>query len=106
MTEKNKKKVERPSTIQETLFEKYVDKASENKRKGFKSISSGLAILDMRKEDKKAIDKLKKRTKLKGGFADMFVNEVFLKPKPPRKPQTLDFLKPRNKRSKPQNLIT
>ena len=94
MTEKKKKKVEPPSTIQETLFDKYVDKAAENKRKGFKQVASDVAILDMRKDAsvKKALNKLKKRKLDKKVWENQFVKEVLLKPRTTRKPQTLEWL--------------
>ena len=106
--------VKPPKTLQETLYDKYIDKTAEYRTKGLKAGASyGAAILDIKEKDKKAINKLKKRKKtksdLKSDFPLLMMNKVFLKPKPTRKPQTLDkieFLKPRNKRNKPQNLIT
>ena len=94
MTEKKKKKVEPPSTIQETLFEKYIDKTVENKHKKFKQVASEVAILDMRKDAsvKKALNKLKKRKLDKKVWENQWLKEVLLKPKPPRKPQKLEWL--------------
>jgi hypothetical protein len=103
--------VKPPKTLQETLYDKYIDKTAEYRTKGLKAGAYGAAILDIREKDKKAINKLKKRKRLKTGLGGKnykleFVNEAFLKPKPTRKPQTLDFLKPRNKRNKQQKSIT
>ena len=103
--------VKPPKTLQKALYEKYIDKTAEYRTKGLKAGASyGAAILDIKEKDKKAINKLKKRKKtksdLKSDFPLLMMNKVFLKPKSTRKPQTLDFLKQRNKRNKQQNLIT